>query len=184
MNVKLIFIIAVLRDSVVESTTWVNAYMIWALHPFLASASIRWLHSIHLGLRSASVCSSCHMHIDFTPGFTFRLRVTRATANQGREFFTCPNSRPPSDDGMAPTGCNFFQWADGRSQTWQPSLASPGFPNNSSRGRISSTRDGSSSVGVSLGHVPMWPPPASTGLQSMCPLPTACSLLFAFFWNV
>ncbi|CAL8071286.1 unnamed protein product [Calicophoron daubneyi] len=99
------------------------------------------------------------------------LRVTRATANQGREFYTCPNSRPGAD-GAPGSGCNFFMWADSLSGpltqsgtdtsggSWQASRSW-----SSNEGTGTRWRGSSESSGVSVGHVPQWPPPASTGLR-------------------
>ncbi|KAF8565934.1 hypothetical protein P879_07937, partial [Paragonimus westermani] len=104
------------------------------------------------------------------------LRVTKATSNQGREFYACPNSRPGPDTGSS-TGCNFFLWADSAVGSQPPTgWHSTTNSQSSSRGRRQGRSGGSTSAesGVSLGHVSMWPPPASSGLRghtgTRCPL--------------
>ncbi|CAH8456809.1 unnamed protein product [Dicrocoelium dendriticum] len=89
------------------------------------------------------------------------LKVLKQTANHGREFFTCPNSRLGSDGGPN-SGCNFFAWADNidahtpASASHFSMAASDGFRNARRRRDHFSVESN-----VSLGHVPMWPPPAS-----------------------
>lgn len=89
------------------------------------------------------------------------LKVLKQTSNHGREFFTCPNGRPESSGGQN-SGCNFFAWAD--------SIETPAFASTPHSVTTSSIPDSTgfssaySSVdgNVSLGYVPVWPPPAPT----------------------
>ncbi|TNN21131.1 DNA topoisomerase 3-alpha [Schistosoma japonicum] len=96
------------------------------------------------------------------------LVVNKQSSNKGRRFYACPKGRPNVDGGPV-SGCNFFQWADNtETSPGQTSLLTSGF----SSGQYSS---GSSveqrpnyhrtaanvETNISVGHVPLWPPPAS-----------------------
>lgn len=112
----------------------------------------------------------------------YRLRVTKPTPNQGREFYACPNGRPGGSGSASNNGCNFFMWADtadarmpfGTSNDWSPSGSSssraPGVPSNrrstGRTGRAGSAISADDGSVVSVGHVPLWPPPASAGSRS------------------
>lgn len=119
--------------------------------------------------------------------FACRLRVTKATANQGREFYACPNGRPGSDGGSG-NGCNYFLWADSVSAGSQPTANSWNSPAaSSSGGRRQSRLSSGGESGVSVGHVPMWPPPASTGLRGQfisTPQMTCMCVLIQWWWCV
>ncbi|TGZ59911.1 hypothetical protein CRM22_008834 [Opisthorchis felineus] len=94
------------------------------------------------------------------------LRVTKATANQGREFYACPNGR---SGGGPSTGCNFFQWADAggnRTQSTGHPFSLPNSPWSPTRQQQRQTELSASDSAVSLGHVPLWPPPPSAGLRA------------------
>ncbi|OON20276.1 DNA topoisomerase [Opisthorchis viverrini] len=94
------------------------------------------------------------------------LRVTKATANQGREFYACPNGR---SGGGPSTGCNFFQWADAggsRTQSAGHPLSLSNSPWSSTTTVRRQTELSASDSAVSLGHVPLWPPPPSAGLRA------------------